>query len=105
MADSDTPSVETLYVGQAMANGVLYKLAITLATHLAHSSPEERTAEGADILRQALKDYSVAADTLTHEVTDQPAGSYDIDVARQMATDALDDALRDIRMLVLRQPE
>lgn len=105
MAESDPPSVETLYVGQAMANMVLFRLALSVATHLAHATPEERLAEGADILRQALEDYAAAADTNTHQVTDLPPGSYDVEVARQMATDALDEALRDIRVLVLRMPE
>lgn len=105
MADDEGPSVETLYVGQAMANAVLYKLALSLATQLAHTAPQERMAAGADVLRQTLADYAAAADTHTHEITDLPTGAYDPEIARQMATDALDDTLRDIRMLVLRTKE
>lgn len=102
MASSDErPSVETLYVGQAMANTVLFKLLLSVTTNLVHTSPEEREAESGDILRATLKAYAEAADTHDTGVTDLPVGSFDPEIARQMAVDALDEALTTLRTRVL----
>ena len=101
---SNKPSVETLYVGQAMANQVLFKLLLSVATNLVHTSPEEREAESADLLRETLAAYAQAAE-FDDGVTDLPAVAYDRDAAHQMALDALDEALTMIRTRVLGMPE
>ncbi|MBN9304084.1 MAG: hypothetical protein BGO82_17065 [Devosia sp. 67-54] len=96
----DRPSVETLYVGQAMANDVLFKLLLSVSTNLVHTSPEEREAESADLVRRTLSDYAAAA-VFDDAVAGLEPGTYDRDAAHQMALDALDEALTTIRTRVL----
>ncbi len=100
----EAPSVETLYVGQAMANAVLYKLLLSITTNLVHTAPEERETESADIIARSLADYVLAAE-FDPDITDLPPGSFDREVAHTMALDALTEAVRDIRRLVLGLPE
>lgn len=100
MPKDDGPSVETLYVGQAMANQVLFKLLVSLATTLVHTSPEERETESADLVRQGLADYANVAEFDT-DVTGLDPASFDQDAAKQIAIDQLDEALTMIRRHVL----
>lgn len=99
-----SPSVETLYVGQAMANKVLLQLAVSLATNFVHTDPEERTRDGWELTRQTLENYAASAVFDDADAGLRP-GTYDRDAVHQMALGALDEALSTIRRIVLRMPE
>lgn len=78
-----TPSTETHYVATMMAYLALQSFAINLAQY----APGAETRD--DMPVQAMIERAIETAAMDHEVTDLPAGSYDIDKAREISLDML----------------
>lgn len=79
-AMTDRPiSTETHYVATMMAYIALQSLTLNLVAYL----------EGGDAPLDELMGRAVETAAIDHEVTDLPAGSYDVDMAQEIALDML----------------
>lgn len=105
MPKDKMPSVETRFVGAAMANFVIGRLATNLAIYLASPPPRisGRPIEtGAEAVTSLLGDLD--ASQLDPAFAGLPDGSYDADIAKKIALEMIHDQVIEIRSVVFGEP-